>query len=172
MKAFRNSLFRCAILGSAIVAATPAASQTRTDQNVLMSEVPGVRRAQDRYGFSDAVVAGDLIFLSGIVAGPPMGPGSASGNAPMDAAGMTAAFDRAYQQIGSILKRAGASYDDIVDITTYHTDVTAQIGPYVEVQKKYVKAPYPAWTAIDIDRLLPESGLAEIKIVARKPAKR
>jgi len=149
---------RCALGLAVLLTAAPAAAQTRTDTTVLMSDHPGARKFQDQYGFSDAVVAGDLIFLSGIVAGAP--PGSTD---------LTPGFERAYQQIGAVLKRAGASYDDIVDITSYHTDITAQIDAYAAVQKKYVKAPYPAWTAIDVDRLLPDGGLVEIKIVARKP---
>jgi enamine deaminase RidA (YjgF/YER057c/UK114 family) len=36
------------------------------------------------------------------------------------------------------------------------------------VKHRYVHAPYPAWTAIDVDRLLPDKGLTEIKIVAVK----
>jgi hypothetical protein len=31
-------------------------------------------------------------------------------------------------------------------------------------------SPPPAWTAIDVDRLLPDNGIAEIKIVARRTA--
>ena len=34
-----------------------------------------------------------------------------------------------------------------------------------------MKPPYPAWTAIDVDRLIPERGITEIKIVARRAAK-
>lgn len=152
-------LCRSALALALAATAVPATAQTRTDTTVLMSDRPGGRESQDEYGYSDAVIAGDLIFLSGIVAGLP--PGSND---------LSAAFDRAYQHIGRILNRAGAGYDDIVDITTFHTDITAQIDAYAAVHKKYVKAPYPAWTAIDVDRLLPEGGLVEIKIVARKPA--
>lgn len=133
-----------------------ALAQTRTDQTVLMSDHPGARQFQERYGFSDAVIAGDLIFLSGIVAG----------NKPS----LEESYENTYRNIGNVLKRAGASYDDIVDITSFHTDLTTQVDVLSKVQKKYLKAPYPAWTAIDIDRLLPEDGLTEIKIVARKPA--
>ncbi|MGF1456223.1 MAG: hypothetical protein ACFB6R_12720 [Alphaproteobacteria bacterium] len=32
-----------------------------------------------------------------------------------------------------------------------------------------VEAPFPAWTAIDIDRLYPDGGLVEIKVVAHVP---
>jgi enamine deaminase RidA (YjgF/YER057c/UK114 family) len=157
--ALPDLLCRYAIAAALLLTAAPAAAQTRTDKTVLMPADPRARKAQEEYGYSNAVIAGDLIFLSGIVAGAP--PGTSD---------LTAAFDRAYQHIGRVLNSAGASYDDIVDITTFHTDITDQIDTLAAVQKKYVRAPYPAWTAIDVDRLLPDDGLVEIKIVARKPA--
>lgn len=110
-------LCRSAVALALLATAVPAAAQTRTETTVLMSDRPGGRVSQNEYGYLDAVIAGDLIFLSGIVAGLP--PGSAD---------LSAAFDRAYQHIGRILSRAGAGYDDIVDLTTFPTDITAQIS--------------------------------------------
>jgi enamine deaminase RidA (YjgF/YER057c/UK114 family) len=53
-------------------------------------------------------------------------------------------------------------------MTTYHTDLPSQLDPFVKVKARYVTAPYPTWTAIDIDRLVPDGGLVEIKVIARK----
>ncbi|HEY6916779.1 MAG TPA: Rid family hydrolase [Allosphingosinicella sp.] len=148
-----------ALIGpAALSVAAPAAAQ-RSEANVVMSDHPGVRAAQEQYGYADATIAGDLIFLSGIVAGTE--PGETD---------LHAAYERAYAVIGRVLKRAGASYDDIVDITSFHTDLIGQIDTMSQVHKKYVKGPYPTWTAIDVDRLLPDNGITEIKIIARKPA--
>jgi enamine deaminase RidA (YjgF/YER057c/UK114 family) len=144
---------------AALAVAGPAVAQTRGADTVLMSTNERMRADQERYGFSDAVIAGDLIFLSGIVTG--MAPGETD---------LKPGYERAFKAIGRILERAGASYGDIVDVTSFHTDVVGQIEALSEVQKKYLGAPPPAWTAIDVDRLLPENGLTEIKIVARRPA--
>jgi len=38
------------------------------------------------------------------------------------------------------------------------------------VKNKYVRSPPPAWTAIQVARLIPNAGLTEIKIVAKLPA--
>jgi enamine deaminase RidA (YjgF/YER057c/UK114 family) len=138
---------------------SPASAQTRNPANVLMSEDEGSRRFQEEWGYSDAIVAGDTIYLSGIVVGLREGDTD-----------LVAAYDRAYREIGAILRRAGASWDDVVDITSYHTDVTAQMEAIVAVHRRYVTAPFPAWTAIDVDRLIPDRGITEIKIVARRPA--
>ena len=142
---------------STLAAATPAQAGERQRSTVLMSDDEGSRKFQEEWGYSDAVVAGDTIYLSGIVVGQRQGEA------------MEAAYDRTYRQIGAILARAGASWDDVVDITSFHTDVTAQMPAIVAAHKKYVKAPYPAWTAIDVDRLIPERGITEIKIVAKRP---
>jgi hypothetical protein len=37
----------------------------------------------------------------------------------------------------------------------------------VTVKNRYIKAPFPAWTAIQVARLIPTNGITEIKIVAR-----
>ena len=142
---------------AAAASSAPASAQTRTTDNVFMSENEGGRRFQEETGYSDAVVAGGTIYLSGVVVGLREGED------------LRAAYDRTYRQIGAILARAGASWDDVVDITSYHTDVTAQFDAMVAVHRRYVRAPFPAWTAIDVDRLIPAAGLTEIKIVARRP---
>ncbi len=155
-----HQALRLAVLGAAAAGLAPAAAdaQARRQGTVLMSESEGGRRFQEQWGYSDAVIAGDTIYLSGIVVGLPEGDSD-----------LQAAYDRAYRHIASILARAGASWDDVVDMTSYHTDVTAQMEAMVAVHRRYVTAPFPAWTAIDVDRLIPDRGITEIKIVARRP---
>ena len=54
-------------------------------------------------------------------------------------------------------------------MTSFHTDVEGQIDAMAAVHKRHVKAPYPAWSAIGVARLL-GGGITEIKITARRPA--
>ncbi|HYD14551.1 MAG TPA: Rid family hydrolase [Allosphingosinicella sp.] len=136
---------------------SPAAAQARRQGTVLMAEDEGSRRFQEQWGYADAIVAGDTVYLSGIVVGQREGET------------LEAAYDRGYRHIGTILRRAGVSWDDVVDITSYHTDVTAQMPAITAVHRRYVTAPFPAWTAIDVDRLIPERGITEIKVIARRP---
>jgi enamine deaminase RidA (YjgF/YER057c/UK114 family) len=136
-----------------------AGEQTRNAETVLMSDNPGARAYQEKWGFSDAVIAGDTIYMSGIVAGQRPGED-----------GLEPAYERVYRRIAAILARAGASWDDVVDMTSFHSDVEGQIEAMAAVHKRHVKAPYPAWTAIGVSRILGK-GLTEIKITARRPAK-
>ena len=142
------------------LAAVPAMApgQARQQATVIMSDDEGSRQFQEAWGYSDAIVAGDTIYLSGVVVGQREGEA------------LEAAYDRTYRRIGETLRRAGASWDDVVDITSYHTDVTAQMPAITAVHRRHVRPPFPAWTAIDVDRLIPERGITEIKIVARRPA--
>ena len=137
---------------------TAAGAQARQQGTVLMSQDEGERRFQEQWGYADAVIAGDTIYLSGVVVGQREGEA------------LEAAYERTYRRIGETLRRAGASWDDVVDITSFHTDITVQMEAIVAVHRRYVRAPFPAWTAIDVDRLIPERGITEIKIVARRPA--
>jgi enamine deaminase RidA (YjgF/YER057c/UK114 family) len=145
-------------VAAAIVPAAAAGAGVRQDSTVLMSENEGARKFQEQWGYSDAVVVGDTIYLSGIVVG------LRDGDTDLEAA-----YDRVYQRIGAILKRAGASWDDVVDISSFHTDVEGQIEKMVAAHKRHVKAPYPAWTAIGVAKIL-GGGITEIKIVARRRA--
>ena len=128
---------------------------------VLMSESPAGRAFQERYGYADAVIAGDTVYLSGVVVGLAEGETD-----------MVAAYDRTFRHIGTILARAGVGWADVVDITSYHTDVKSQLDAMATAKARYVKAPFPAWTAIGVSRLLPDRGITEIKIIARRPAAR
>lgn len=151
-------LHHAAALAATALACLPLAAQAqRSAMTVIMPEHPGAKAVQEDWGYAEAVVAGNTIYLSGVVVG--LHPGETD---------LEAAFDRAFRRIEATLKRAGASWDDVVDITSFHTDILPQIEAMKRVKSRYVRAPYPAWTAIDVDRLLPDTGLTEIKIVAVK----
>ena len=141
----------------AVAIASPAAAAPRDGTTVLMPTDQRMLGVFSEWGFSEAVVRGDMIYLSGVVAG--LRPGETDA---------TLAYDRAFKTIASILERRGSSWDDVLDITTYHVDVAKDFPAFRQVKDWYVKAPFPTWTAIDIDRLVPEGGLVEIKVTAQK----
>ena len=134
---------------------------TRQQSTVLLSEDPEERKFQQEWGYADAIIAGDTIYLSGVVAG--VRPGETD---------LKLVYERAFARIGAILKRSGASWDDVVDITSFHTDLTTQMPAIVAVKNKYIQGPPPAWTAIGVSRLIPNSGITEIKMVAKLPDRR
>jgi enamine deaminase RidA (YjgF/YER057c/UK114 family) len=76
-------------------------------------------------------------------------------------------YNDAFERIGEILKNAGSSWDDVVEITSFHADLTTQMPAMVAVKNIYVKPPFPAWAAIQVSRLIPSNGITEIRIVAK-----
>lgn len=149
-------MHRLTIATLALSAALAAPAAARDPAQVLMPPA-GRDAAHKQWGFAEAVMHGDTIYLSGVVAG-----------LWGDTTDPSVAYDRAFAQIADILKRAGSSWDDVLEMTTYHTDIPSQLDAFVAVKARYVTAPYPAWTAIDVDRLVPDKGLVEIRVIAKK----
>lgn len=139
-----------------VIVTEPAVAGARQEAKALMDEDPSMAKLEEEWGFSDAIVVGDTIYLSGVVAGLRDGESD-----------LKLAYERAFERLGATLKRAGANWDDVVDITSFHTDLTTQMPAIVSVKNKYVKRPFPAWTAIQVSRLIPNNGLTEIKVVAK-----
>ncbi len=132
----------------------------RDPTQVLMPTDPSALALQTQYGFADAVMAGDKVYLSGVMAIPMSGEKS-----------VQPAYDRAFKQIDATLARAGLSWDDVVDLSTFHTNLSAQIYEFAAVKAKFVKAPFPAWTAVGITSLVDPAAVTEIKVIARKSGK-
>jgi len=147
-----------AMAGALLALPAAASAGSRQQATVLLAEDPDSRQNQQDWGYADAVITGDTIYLSGVVAG--LRPGETDLKLP---------YERAFSRIGAILKRSGASWDDVVDITSFHTDLTSQMPAIVAVKNKYIVAPPPAWTAIGVSRLIPGNGITEIKMVAKLP---
>lgn len=150
------SLLIASVAAQSAAAPAPGAG-ARKQSEVLMPSRAEYLQEFERYGFSEAVIDGDRVYLSGVVAG--LVPGETD---------PSVGYDRAFRIIGNILERSGSSWDGVVEMTTFHTDLPAQIEAFTEVKHRYVRKPFPAWTAIDVDRLLPDGGLVEIKVIARR----
>jgi enamine deaminase RidA (YjgF/YER057c/UK114 family) len=141
---------------AAILLAAASQPGAREQATTIMPDDPQMRKIHEDWGFSQAIVVGETVHVSGVVIG-----------APRDRGNLLAAYERGFTQIGDILKRAGSSWDDVVEITSYHTDVTTQMRAIIEVKNHFVKAPFPAWTAVEVSRLIPDRGITEIKVTAR-----
>ena len=154
-------LLALAFVLSGLLALGQIAAQTLTPETNAPRIIPeGWEGTYNNFHYAPAVRAGDTIYLSGIVAGL---AGEEDENNPAD---LEAAFDRCFDALEAVLAEAGADFSHVVEMTTFHTELIHQVGPFTTSKDKYLKAPYPAWTAIDVDRLYPERGLVEIKLIA------
>lgn len=77
-------------------------------------------------------------------------------------------FHDAFYKLGVYLNAAALTYDHIVEMTTFHIDLKKHIALFSSVKDAYIKAPYPAWSAIGVSEFIPENALVEMRIVARK----
>lgn len=109
--------------------------------------------------YSAALRSGDLLFVSGQV-------GSRDDGSPEP--DFDAQVRLAFANLQATLKAAGCSVDDIVDVTTFHTDPEHQFDTVLAVKDRiFPAAPYPTWTAVGVNWL---AGFDfEIKVIARIP---
>ena len=109
--------------------------------------------------YSAAIRSDDLLFVSGQV-------GSRSDGSPEP--DFEAQVRLAFANLEATLQAGGCGLDDIVDVTTFHTDPENQFGTIMTVKSEvFPEAPYPNWTAIGVNWL---AGFDfEIKVIARIP---
>jgi enamine deaminase RidA (YjgF/YER057c/UK114 family) len=132
------------------------AKGTRQGATVLMSKDPELLALQEQNGFADAVIAGDDVILSGVITEVKDGD-----------AGLEAAYTRTFQAIAQTLERAGASWDDVLEISSFHTDLASQISSFVAAKGQFVRLPHPAWTAVGTTALVGNSGITETRVRAK-----
>jgi len=74
---------------------------------------------------------------------------------------------QAFENLKTVLAAAGATLRDIVDLTTFHTDMR-DLPLFMRVRDRYLDThPLPAWTAVGAHMLGGEAGyFVEIKAVA------
>lgn len=75
---------------------------------------------------------------------------------------------RENENLKATLTAAGCTFDDIVDVTTFHTDPEQQLNDVMAVKQEiFAHPPYPNWTAVGVTWL---AGFDfEIKVIARIP---
>lgn len=114
----------------------------------------------DKFIFSQAIQAGNMIYLSGQVALDPDGNVVGKGD-------MTAQTRQAWENIKAVLEAAGASLNDVVKITQFITDMSRFMETQ-EVRKEYLTDPAPAATTVEVTSLGFPDLLIEIEVVAVK----
>jgi enamine deaminase RidA (YjgF/YER057c/UK114 family) len=111
----------------------------------------------DGFHFSQANRVGDTIWVSGQV-------GIDDNLTP--ASGMAAQARLAFEGLERTLAAAGATLDDVVELTTFHIDLRGEMEQFTKVKDDYLPRNYPVWTAVGVTQLaLPELRV-EIRAVA------
>ena len=106
--------------------------------------------------YSQAVMAGDLLYLSGNI-----------GQDPVTSKVAPAFLDEARQALdnqGRVLKAAGLGWEDVVKVNVYVKDM-AHYEEFNSLYTKTLPSPYPARTFLAVADI-PWGGQVEIEVVA------
>jgi enamine deaminase RidA (YjgF/YER057c/UK114 family) len=117
---------------------------------------PGTEGVYQSMKFSQAIRKGHMIWISGQVG--------------MDeklqmAEGIEAQSRQAFQNLAKVLDAAGASFEEVVELVTYHISMK-DMGTFAKVKSEFFTKEYPAWTAVGVNELVIPGLLVDIRATA------
>lgn len=142
---------------SILLSTTAYAQGSRQDAVPLIPD--NWRSIYEEYGFSPALKVGDTIYVSGMIVRL-QGEGTYQ---EQYANGIRAIFSL----LEKLLAEEGATLDDIVEMTSFHTDLPRQMQTILAVRKELMNEPHPAWTAVGTTALAVPEGQTEIKFTVK-----
>ena len=126
--------------------------------------------AYDNFRYAAVRRVDDTLYISGVVIGPHEGE-------KRDAAAFKQQSHRGFQRLQAILQSAGATFQDVVMINSFHVwegpnfegTKDQHFAVFEEVADTYLKPPYPAWTAVGTTGLLGTNSVVEVQLIAHVP---
>ena len=109
----------------------------------------------EQFHFSQAVRVDDTVWVSGQVGFDGQRWGT----------NIEEQTQMAFSYLEKVLKASGADMADVVELTTFHTNV-ADIGTVAQVKDRYFPNNYPAWHVLGVSALVFPEAQIEIKAVA------
>ncbi|MCB0341588.1 MAG: RidA family protein [Bdellovibrionales bacterium] len=112
---------------------------------------------------------GPLLFLSGV--GPRKRGSKEIPGVTLNAEGQIVSYDIAtqchsvFQNVRYVLEEAGSSWDNLVDVTVFLTNMKDDFSTYNELYKEYFKDNQPCRTTLEIN-CLPTPIAIELKCIA------
>ncbi|HYC99015.1 Rid family hydrolase [Brevundimonas sp.] len=173
MRLLTAALILAAALPGAALAQTAPTYPVRLPSSGGEVIIPsrGGQHAHDEVGYAPARRAGDTLYVSGAIVFRAEGEGT-------DAAAFEAQVRRTLTNLNRTLTAAGASFDDVALINSFHVwegpdfagSRMEQIEIIARVWREFSQGPRPAWTAVGTTGLLGQGGIVEIQLTAHSPA--
>lgn len=119
---------------------------------------PGLAAAYHDWHYTPVVKVGDTVIVSGI---PASGPGTYEDK-----------VRRMFVALGEQLKLAGATYADVVELTSFHVapkdakSFQEEFARYAPIHHEFFPSHYPAATAVGTTALLSPGAVMELRAVA------
>lgn len=110
--------------------------------------------------YSQAVIAGDLVFLSGQI---PLDPATME----MVEGGIEAQIERVFDNLTAVAEAAGGGLDRVVKFNVFLVDL-AHFGKVNAAMEARLAPPYPARAAVQV-AALPRGAEVEVEAVMRRP---
>ena len=127
-------------------------------------------RAPEPVGaYPHARKVGNLLFLSGV--GPRERGTKKIPGVELDAAGKITSYDieaqchSVFKNVRTILEEAGSSWDKMVDVTVFLTNMKDDFATYNRLYAEYFKEVQPCRTTVEIN-CLPTPIAIELKVIA------
>jgi 2-iminobutanoate/2-iminopropanoate deaminase len=152
-------LFKPALIFAFILLSAIAGTQAG-DTHLLYVPVPNAPAGRPAPAFSEGVLAGDTFYIAGHIGFDP-----ATHRAPSDP---EVEARIAMDSIQQTLKGAGLTWDDVVSLTVYCTDMSLY-DHFNAVYRTYFHGHYPARALVGVKDLL-FAGHFEISGVAKVPS--
>jgi 2-iminobutanoate/2-iminopropanoate deaminase len=115
---------------------------------------------QDQFGFSQAWKvdgAQSLVFVSGQIPAAPDGA--------IVEGGFEAQARQVFENLGTVLQQAGATYESIVKVTVFLTDIT-NLREYRRIKSQFIPGRQPAATAVEVRSLALPGMMIEVEAIA------
>ena len=117
----------------------------------------GMENIYDTFHYAPGILVGDTLYISGQV-----GRDSALNVVE----GAEAQFRQAFENVGLVLRAAGATFDDVVELETWFADDMADLKTFMAVKDRFFTDRYPTWTGFAVKGFSMPGILVEIKCKA------
>jgi len=113
----------------------------------------------DEWHMSPGLECDGFVFLTGF------NGASLDGHVSSDAREQ---IETAFSQVDLVLKEGGLTFNDVVEVTSYHIELKQHLDSFRKIWEQYVSPPYPAWTAIEVAGFVTEDVIVELRVIARR----
>jgi enamine deaminase RidA (YjgF/YER057c/UK114 family) len=128
----------------------------------------GSKWNHDKWRFAAVRRIGDTLYVSGVIVYRDKDEGT-------DVAAFKLQTRRALERLRVNLEAADSDFQHIVMINSFHVwqgpnftgSRDEQFQAFEDVIGEFMKAPYPAWTAVGTTGLLGDGGIVEVQLIAK-----
>jgi enamine deaminase RidA (YjgF/YER057c/UK114 family) len=128
----------------------------------------GTHENHDEWRFAAVRRVGDMLYVSGVIVYRGKDEGT-------DVAAFKVQVRRALSQLKRNLEASSSDFQHVVMINSFHVwqgpDFTGtrdeQFKAFEDVIGEFMKAPYPAWTAVGTTGTLADTGIVEVQLIAK-----